>query len=87
MTPEEHYNQQVTAERDQRKQLREAYHVCPLCRKEFVVPLGGGRTCWWECKCGGYSQLCRTWEDALTSQWVVVDPELNARMYPPIGGM
>lgn len=55
-----------------RQELRQAARICPFCKDPAVpiVPLGGAGSCWWEHICGAYSQLCGTWEDALTSDWV-----------------
>jgi hypothetical protein len=68
-----------------RKRLREENHACPVCCERGILPCGGGGACWWEHECGAYSQMCRTWEDALKGEWQLVEPELNARMFPPVG--
>jgi hypothetical protein len=82
------YEQLVKDEIVIRKKLREEKNPCPVCLQPGVIPLGGGKTCWWECACGAYSPMCKSWEEALKApDWPVIDPEDNARMYPPVGGM
>ncbi len=82
------YEQLVKDEIVIRGRLREEKHSCPECLQAGVIPLGGGKTCWWECPCGAYSPMGKSWEEALKEPvWNVIDPEDNARMYPPVGGM
>lgn len=82
------YDKRVFQDRDKRVKLRGEGHLCPVCEVNKVVPLGGFTSCWWECPCGAYSPMARTWEEALqdVANWQMIDPELNARMHPPVGG-
>ena len=78
----------IREDRARRMAFREESHSCPMCGAPGLIPLGGNRTCWFECSCGAYSALSPTWEEALsnTQGWQNVDPGLNARMVPPVGG-
>jgi hypothetical protein len=85
MTSESDY---IKAQTALRVELREKNYPCPLCGKPGLSPCGGGNTCWFECKCGGYSALSPTWDAALSNVagWEKINSKLNARMYPPVGG-
>jgi hypothetical protein len=81
------YDRMVQEGIAKRAALREENHTCPECTLPTLIPLGGNGTCWWECQCGAYSPMAITWEAALAApQWLMVDPEANARMHPPVGG-
>jgi hypothetical protein len=69
-----------------RQAFQQANHECPVCGELGLLPLGGPGSYWIEHSCGAYSEMKPTLEEALNSKWVNVDPELNARMYPPVGG-
>lgn len=77
----------IKLENERRRKVRETQHPCPMCTMPGLVPQGGGRTCWLECECGGFSAIRPTWEEALanTEGWRNVDPELNAAMHPAVG--
>lgn len=71
----------------ERKAAKDANHCCPICGGPGLLPLGGPGSYWFEHTCGAYSRLCATLEEALNPEgWQVVDAELNAAMYPPVGG-
>lgn len=65
---------------------------CPTCGGSAtedapgISALGGPGHYWIEHICGSYSEMKATLEEAYTSTWVAVDPDLNAGMYPPVGG-
>lgn len=80
------FDQHIKDQAKKRAALRGEGRSCPACFEGSPIPLGGEPTCWWECSCGNYSGMCRTWDEAFASEWVLVDPDLNARMYPPVGG-
>lgn len=86
MTPGEAVQKSI----EDRKRHREAKHPCPMCGCDDppLVPLGGPGSYWFEHACGAYSPLCLTLEEALATDalhWHLVDPGLNACMYPPVG--
>lgn len=78
----------IVKDREARKAFMAAGHACPACCETRLLALGGRGSCWLECPCGAYSPMSPTWEEALQEidAWEVVDPELNARMHPPVGG-
>jgi hypothetical protein len=78
----------IRAQNEARRVEREAKYPCPQCLKPGLAPMGGGNTCWFECSCGAYSPLATSWAAARENieGWSVVDPNLNACMYPPVGG-
>lgn len=78
----------VEEEKQERARQRAKGNACPMCLEASLTPFGGRPTCWWECTCGAYSPMKKTWEEAYEDAggWQDVDPELNARMSPPIGG-
>ena len=63
--------------------------VCPVCKKSGIVQYGGRGHFWFEHSCGSYSPVCETIKEAF-DQWKSnpqqVDPELNSRMWPRVGG-
>jgi hypothetical protein len=72
---------------EERNAARRAMHACPMCKEPQLAPMGGPGSYWFECQCGAYSPLKPTLEEALNPEgWQMVDPDLNALMYPPIGG-
>ena len=71
---------------NERKAFKEEGHACPLCGGSDLFPCGGPGSYWIEHFCAAYSQIAPTLKEALESDWVQVDPELNNRMHPPIGG-
>lgn len=82
------YDYQVKKDRETRKSLRSENRECPVCFEAGVIPLGGMNSCWWEHKCGAYSPLSKTWEEAFTDiNWNLIDEECNACMYPQIGAV
>lgn len=82
------WDTQVEVDKKKRAELRLSKLSCPECFEPGLTPMGGAGTCWFECPCGAYSELCRTWEEAhVHPNWRNVDPELNARMNPPVGGL
>ena len=87
MTATSDWDRMVKEECQKRKALLAENHPCPCCGETTLQPMGGNKTCWWECPCGSYSPMSPTWEEALAApEWLEVDPELNARMSPPVGG-
>lgn len=74
------------AEHEKRRALLAEPHQCPNCLEPNPIPLGGNGSCWWECRCGAYSPLRLSWEVATkATPWLLVDPDVNARMYPSVG--
>lgn len=78
----------VRKDSDRRKAFNGERNLCPCCGEMTLQPLGGSATVWIECQCGSYSPMKATYEEALAAvdEWEQVDPELDARMYPPVGG-
>lgn len=86
MTPEEH-DALVEQSIRERKAAKEANHTCPVCGEPGLLPLGGPGHYWFEHRCGAYSPLRATLEEALAAEgWNVIDPELQANLHPPVGG-
>lgn len=88
MTEAEHHKRVEESTR-LREEFRAKNATCPVCGLEgHLQPCGGVGSFWIECPCGAYSALSSTLEEALTNLdgWHQVDPDLNARMYPPVGG-
>lgn len=87
MTAEEHART-VEESKETRRRFREANHPCPACCEPTLTPMGGPGNCWIECKCGVFSPMSKSYEEALADveNWQEVEPELNARMHPPVGG-
>jgi len=75
---------------EQGKQDRQAFrgedHRCPECGGSDLMPCGGPGSYWIEHSCGAFSEMKPTLDQALASTWQYVDPELNVRMHPPVGG-
>ena len=69
-----------------RQAFRIEDHPCPTCGQHGLMPCGGPGSYWVEHSCGSYSEMKPTLQEALSSTWQAVDPELNVRMHPPVGG-
>lgn len=81
------HEDRVKQSTEARRRVREASHECPLCGQPGLQPLGGMRSCWFECSCGAYSPLSATWEEALsnTDAWQIIGADSNACMHPKVG--
>lgn len=84
---EQPWDQQVVKDREVRKGFCAQNRECPVCFESGCIALGGMNHCWWEHKCGAYSPLAKSWEEAFTDvdNWELIDEVDNARLYPQIG--
>jgi hypothetical protein len=88
MTPKQEHKMRVEKSTRLRQEFAATKPVCPCCGQQTLSVLGGVGSFWLECTCGSYSALSETCSAALENVggWQKIDPELNACMYPPIGG-
>ena len=83
------YNDEIVEKaKQERISFKEKNHKCPICEEMTLSPFGGPGHYWIECPCGSYSPIKNSYNEALldVEHWLEIDPELNARMYPPVGG-